>query len=404
MSTQNSHQRVFVSVLLLLLGAGWAANHFASLLGPLEDQQNLSGVTVNAAFGIYALGLLPSLLGGGALVDRIGARSVVLTGATLAAVGNTSLLFWHDEIGVLLGRFIVGLGVGLTTSAGTVWAGQIRPNGGSVVAGIALTSGFAIGPVISGTVVFLAPDYISIRVAFALTVVFSLCTVLLALLVGRATSRAQKTAEASTQSTAKAADVPYRTLGRALSAALPMAIWVFSTVTTAVVILSGRVSSGTVPDLLLPGLAALLSFGTGLLIQVISRRLAWGPVAGVAGSLLAAAGMGLVALGGSATAFPLFILTAVTLGAAYGLSLQQGLLDVSYLSPARTNGIAVGIFYVAAYLGFGLPVLLEALRPVTGDSLPFNLLAAAALVSALIRGIQLKRTTLFRRPGKAGDQ
>ena len=392
MSTRDSHQRVFVSVLLLLLGAGWAANHFASLLGPLRDWQELSGVTVNAAFGIYALGLLPSLLGGGVLVDRIGARGVVLTGAALAAVGNTSLLFWHDEIGVLIGRFIVGLGVGLTTSAGTVWAGQIRPNGGAVLAGIFLTTGFAVGPVFSGAIIYLTPERFSLPAAFALTVTFSLLTIALALIVGNATSQS-----ASRQTAHARVDAPYRTLGRALAAALPMALWVFSTVTTAVVILSARAQAGAIPDLLVPGLAALLSFGSGLLIQVISRRLAWGPGAGVAGSLLAAAGMGLAALGGTSLPPIIFVPACMVLGCAYGLSLQQGLLDVSYLAPAHSHGITIGIFYVAAYLGFGLPVIMELLLPLAGARAPFLVLALLALVSALIRFVQMARTDLLAR-------
>lgn len=393
MTTTESPRRVFVSVLLLLLGAGWAANHFASLLGPLRDWEELSGVTVNAAFGIYALGLLPSLLGGGALVDRIGARGVVLTGATLAAVGNTSLLFWHDEVGVLVGRFIVGLGVGLTTSAGTVWAGQIRPTGGSVLAGIFLTSGFAVGPVFSGAIIYLIPEAFSLAAAFALTVIFSLITVALALIVGRT----PKPTRAGTTATRTPVDAPYRTLGRALAAALPMAVWVFSTVTTAVVILSARAQAGAIPELLVPGLAALLSFGSGLGVQIISRRLAWGPGSGVAGSLLAALGMGFAAIGGSSLPMLLFVPACMILGCAYGLSLQQGLLDVSYLAPARSHGIAVGIFYVAAYLGFGLPVIMEVLLPVAGARAPFVVLALLALVSAVIRSLQIARTDLLVR-------
>lgn len=395
MRTEHPRQRVFVSALLLLLGAGWAANHFSSLLGPLRQWEDLSGITVNAAFGIYALGLLPSLLGGGVLVDRIGARGVVLTGATLAAAGNTSLLFWHDEVGVLVGRFIVGLGVGLTTSAGTVWAGQLRPHGGAVLAGIFLTSGFAVGPVFSGAILHLAPESYGLVAALALTVTFSLATVALALIIGNAappspTSPAQKASQ-------PLADAPYRTLGRALAAALPMAIWVFSTVTITIVILADRARAEVIPFVLVPGLAALLSFVPGLLIQVISRRRGWGPAAGVAGALLSAIGMGLAAIGGSSLSLSLFVPACMILGCAYGLSLQQGLLDVSYLAPANAHGLAVGIFYVAAYLGFSLPVLMEVALPVAGARVPFLLLAILALVSATIRMVQLKRTDLLVR-------
>jgi len=73
---------------------------------------------VHGAYGRDALGLLPSLLNGGGRADRLGARAVFLIGSTVVALGNASRLFWHDEVGVLLGRFVVGFGAGLAMSAG----------------------------------------------------------------------------------------------------------------------------------------------------------------------------------------------------------------------------------------------------------------------------------------------
>lgn len=70
MTRRGTRPRVFIAVALLFLNAGWDANHFASMSGTLREQEKLSGVPVNAVFGIYALGLLPSLLDGGALADR----------------------------------------------------------------------------------------------------------------------------------------------------------------------------------------------------------------------------------------------------------------------------------------------------------------------------------------------
>ena len=69
MSSRQS-ARVFMGVTLLLFTAGWAANHFASALGLIRDQQGVSSLLVNAAFGIYAIGMLPCLLLGGVFADR----------------------------------------------------------------------------------------------------------------------------------------------------------------------------------------------------------------------------------------------------------------------------------------------------------------------------------------------
>ena len=141
--------RVFIGVTLLLFTAGWAANHFASVLVLIREQLDVSSVLVNGAFGIYALGLLPSLLAGGVLADRFGARMVVLTGGVLSALGNLSLLAFHDGPSLLVGRFIVGLGVGLVVSAGTAWAGRLRGASGVTLAGIILTAGFMMGPIVT---------------------------------------------------------------------------------------------------------------------------------------------------------------------------------------------------------------------------------------------------------------
>ena len=86
----------------------------------------------------------------------------------------------------------------------------------------------------------------------------------------------------------------------------------------------------------------------------------------------------------------LFILASMALGTAYGLCLREGLLDIETFTPAGKRGTAVGIYYVATYLGFGLPVLLESLLPVAGPTIPLFVLAAVAVGSAAIRTVQLR--------------
>ncbi|MFD5867873.1 MFS transporter [Corynebacterium sp. NPDC060344] len=395
---------VFATVATLLLSAGWAANHFASVLVVLRDQQNYSPVLVNGAFGIYALGLVPCLLFGGIVADRIGARPVVLTGGTIAALGNLSLLLWHGAAGLMIGRFIVGLGVGLAVSAGTAWAGRLRGASGVTLAGIMLTSGFATGPIASGLLAYFLPASATVAVPFIVTVIFSLVAVAASAVVGDARHEPVELGAASRDAgddgdggVAKQS-VPDRDpdhghrrgMGIALATSLPMALWVFACVTTAFLVLAGRVSAHFDSGVLLPGMAAVFAFGSGLTAQALGRKYGFGPRSGIAGALFAAAGMTLAGLGAATPPVWLFIVASMLLGTAYGLCLREGLLDIETFSPPQRRGTAIGIYYVFTYLGFGLPVLLEALLPIAGPSIPLFVLAAVALGSAIVRFTQLR--------------
>lgn len=400
---------VFATVAALLLSAGWAANHFASVLVVLRDQQNYSPVLVNGAFGIYALGLVPCLLLGGMFADRFGARPVVLTGGAIAALGNLSLLFWHGAAGLMLGRFIVGLGVGLAVSAGTAWAGRLRGANGVTMAGIVLTSGFATGPIASGLLAHALPVSAAVTVPFLVSVVFSLLAVAASTIIGDARhepiqldaapggadepsgSREPSRTPAQSRPPAPAPKPAHRrSMGLALATSIPMALWVFACVTTAFLVLAGRVSAHFESGVLLPGVAAVFAFGSGLTAQALGRRYGWGPRSGIVGALFAAAGMTLAGLGAATPPVWLFILASMSLGTAYGLCLREGLLDIETFTPAGKRGTAVGIYYVATYLGFGLPVLLESLLPIAGPTIPLFVLAAVAVGSAVVRSMQLR--------------
>ncbi|MGB3699171.1 MAG: MFS transporter, partial [Gordonia sp. (in: high G+C Gram-positive bacteria)] len=123
--TTNSTDRRLWTVLALLFTTGWATNHFVAMMPVLHERNGIGDAALEVAFGIYAIGLLPGLLTGGGISDRIGRKPVVLTGATGAALGNLLMLLWHTEPGVIVGRFVVGLGVGLAVSAGTAWTADL---------------------------------------------------------------------------------------------------------------------------------------------------------------------------------------------------------------------------------------------------------------------------------------
>lgn len=384
--------RTGVVTLAALLAAGWATNHFAALLPVLADVSHISKPGLDAAFGLYALGLLPSLLLGGGLSDHRGRRPVVLTGLVLAGAGNLVMLAWPTLAGVVLGRLVVGLGVGMVASAGTAWAADQDAAKGAARAGVVLTSGFAIGPVASALITHVAPDRAGISVAYALPVVL---TGLAALAIVRSADSATRVVRATGEPADDARCTPFvadRRLGPALAAALPMGLWVFSCVVVAMIVLTERIGSehgGPV----LTALAAVLSLGTGILVQVATRRVAgWRPL-GVIGAGLAAVGFVIAGVAGVQMAFATFVLCSIILGCAYGLCLGQGLRDVERYAPRTHRGVATGLFYVVSYSGFALGFVLNTYEDGLGASTPLIVLGALALLTALARLSSVVRST-----------
>lgn len=379
-------RRGFISVLAVLLSTGWAANHFASLIPVLRVDEGLSHAVLDGVFGIYALGLLPGLLTGGALSDRVGRAVVVLPGALIASLGTVILLLWHDAPGLMVGRLVVGIGAGLAIGAGTAWAADLRGKSGTVMAGVVLTSGFALGPLFSGLLAQFAA--FPLATPFVVSAVLSVGSVAAAAVWSRtpAPTKAATFTQVPDRAERSGTDVK-----GALLWALPLAPWVFASATVSFVTMTARLGdrySGP----LLPGFAAALTLGAGILVQTAARHRNWGPQAGTVGAALAALGYLLVAVGGARPALGLFIVCALVLGTAYGLCLREGLLDLESLAPPASRGALTGIFYVGTYLGFGLPVLLVVIEPTMGPSLPLVILAAVAAVVAVVRFRRLRST------------
>lgn len=372
-------------MLLVLFSSGWATGHFTAMLPVLATSEGLSHVVVDAAFGIYVLGLLPGLLWGGRLSDRLGRRPLLLYGAAVAALGNLLLACWHDQWGISAGRLIIGVGVGVAMSTGTAWCADLGGASGAMLSGVALSAGFGCGPMVSAALsewVEPAPAG-----AFAVAGALSALTMVVVLVAARApaTSRASPAA-----SSAPGCDDRQESGRAALRTAVPMGMWVFACAAVAMVTMA-ELMQHRFNGPFLPAVASALAQAVAVAVQLGARRRGWGPRSGVVGAAAAAAGFGVVAAAGDTPTLSVFVIVTVLLGAAYGLCLRQGLIDIETLAPLRQRGTLAGIFYGVAYLGFGLPLLLAAIRPAAGIAGPMLVLAAGAAATALLRSVQLRR-------------
>ncbi|WP_198412400.1 MFS transporter [Nocardioides mangrovicus] len=369
------------AVLALLMATGWAANHFSALIPVYSSREHLSATLLDGVFGLYAVGLLPGLFLGGALSDRLGRPRVVLPGATLAALGTVALLLDHGSAGLLVGRLVVGLGAGLAFGAGTAWAADLGGATGTVLAGVLLTAGFGVGPLVSGVLAQWLPA--PLTTPFVVSLLLSVLAVAAAALVAvPATDHAGGRTPPPAQ--------PYQSAARTLGWSGPVGLLVFGSATLAIVPLPARLPAHYDGPFLV-GVACLLTLGAGIAAQALARRLRTGPRTGVVGALSSAAGFGLAAAGGTAVGLPLFVACCLLLGTAYGLCLREGLLDVETLAPPARRGLLTGVYYVITYVGFGLPLLLVAIEPAFGEVAPLVVLAGLGLAMALVRAVQLTR-------------
>jgi MFS family permease len=75
-------------VALLLFATGWGTNQFVALLPLYRTALGLSEEQAASLFGVYALTVVPGLIGGGPISDRRGRRPTAITAASIALVGT----------------------------------------------------------------------------------------------------------------------------------------------------------------------------------------------------------------------------------------------------------------------------------------------------------------------------
>lgn len=334
------------------------------------------------AFASYVLGLVPGLLGAAWLSQHVGKRRVMRPALVTSLVATALFLLGPGWTGTILGgRVLAGLATGVAMGPGTAWIKELcadAPVGtGARRATIALSTGFAGGPLVGGLLAHL--DLHPRLLPF----VPHLLLGTVALLLAWHTPEVDAT-DHSTPAVARVAQA----LGHPWfwARVVPSAPWVFGAVSVSFLYLAPRIAPGVDPALA-TGVAAGLTLGTGVLVQPSIRRFE----ARHRGRTLQL-GLGLVALGllagalGTAVRHPaLILLTAPLLGAAYGTLMVGGLTQVEANVPLHLLAPAASGFYCVTYVGFFAPFVIS-LLPGPPPALVLIVGAAVALTTlALVR-------------------
>ena len=376
----SSRSRAGASVVVALILAAVAAvpTAPAALYGTYEHVDGFPTAMVTVVFSTGIVGVLLGMFVLGHVSDLTGRKRMLLV-AVLIQLLALVVYAISPGLGVLLvARVISGLGAGIAVPTATAYILDLlddpkAPEGArraAILATAANLGGFALGPVICGLFAEFAPrplstTYIVLFVVLAVTIIPLL--------------RLPETRER--QPLTRAAFVPrFRVSAEHRAAVLAAGFAAFAGY--AVIGLFGALAPVILREVFdqtdkLAG-AALVGgvFGAAALTQVLlfaaPRRLQ--PALGLTGVLI---GLVLTTIGVLGAVELCFILGGVIAGGGAGLLARAGVATV-----ARVDPEAVSTFFVIAFLGFALPVVLVGLATL---AFPIELVVPvfAVLVAAL---------------------
>jgi MFS family permease len=374
----------------VLFGTGWGSNQFTPMLLVYRQTLGLGAGTLEAMFGFYALGLIPGLLVAGPVSDAYGRRRVVVPAAALSLAASLILVAGAQNAPLLFfGRLLAGLSNGAAFASGTAWLRECsRPPLGNADdqtaakrAAVAMTNGFALGPLAAG---LLGQWAGAPRVVPYLPHIALMAGVLVLL------RSAPETGAPGSGAAVWRMPWPAIRSGRFRALVAPMAPWVFAAPAIAFALLPsvagvGRATDGIALTAAITAFCAL----SGVSVQPLARRLGtrsqanW---AGVTGLLVLAGGLVLAVVTVQSHQAWLLVPCSIVFGSAYGLCLVSGLVEVQRLAGPSTLAGLTAVYCALTYTGFAAPYLLALAAPMASYAILLSVTAVLALTTAAFIG------------------
>src|SRR5579875_3613415 len=114
-----------------MFAVGWGANQFSPLLVAYRHDLRLSAGTLAGLFAVYAATLIPGLLVGGPVSDRIGRRPVVVPFVAASPVATVLLMAGSHSLAMIVaGRALAGLCSGVVFGSATAWVQELSADPG----------------------------------------------------------------------------------------------------------------------------------------------------------------------------------------------------------------------------------------------------------------------------------
>jgi hypothetical protein len=379
------HRLGFWAVAYALLAVMASATLSSPLYGLYRIRDHLSALTVTVIYAIFAVGTITALLSVPIIVPRVGRRGVMLGAVATMMCGAGVLAAWKALPGLLVGRLITGVAVGLAAGTAIVYLIELRaranPNGSPARAqtlGTAVTVGaLGLGPLIAGC--------LAEWVAHPLTVPYLVFVALGAVaLVGLAIApeTTAPTPPADGQASRPSRSVSVLAPGATATAAAFAATGLFAG-------LSGLFLATILhhPSHALSGAALCLVFSCGVVAQLATSGLPASRVLAV-GTVSMVVGLGLLvtSVRVSTPSLPLFLVGGALIGAGAG-AVFKGTTGIVLGATAPERRLsATSDLLVALYVGLSIPVIGAGVALDRGASPPDTVLVFAVLVGLGVVG------------------
>lgn len=383
-----------VGVVAASVGVAFGAGAGSPLLVLDQESWGFPAWQLTAAFSIYAVTLLGTLLIAGRLSDHVGRRPV-LVGSLLLLLAAGALFVTADHIAwIVLARAVQGVATGAATSTFTALIIELAPARArqalTVTTSAAPVAGLGLGAFLTGAAVEHASR--------PTVLVFGLLSVLLVLgiaatLAARETVARRPGAWASLRPRVA---VP-RPARHALAVLAPLvaAGWMYSGLFLGLVPSIDRDVLGITGPTASAGLVALQPVAAALAGVVAMRVTATRGAR--AGALLLVAGAVLAASAVHEASVPLLAVAAIIGGAGQGAAFGSVVRILAPLVGTEYRGGLMAAVYLIAYTGYGAPVLIAG--AVTGRAgLATTAIAYTSVVAALAGWAVLARVLDGRRP------
>ncbi|RKR87931.1 putative MFS family arabinose efflux permease [Micromonospora pisi] len=356
----RAHGRGFWAVALAFL-AIMALGTLPSPLYPLYQQQDhFSTFTITLIYSAYAAGVLVSLFTAGHISDWHGRRRVLAPAVAVSALSALVFLLWPELPGLVVGRVLGGMAVGVVAATATVWLAELHrahrpdasPRRAQLVASVANLGGLGLGPLIAGLLAEYAPHplrlpYVVLLVALALALVGVLLS-----------PDSRELPNPRPRYRAQRISVPAAARSR-FYAALAGAFLAYGGLGV-LVGLSGTFLAGTLhhPSRALAGAAVFLVFAAGVAVQLttlnwsIRRSLAVGMV-----GLVAGVGLLVLAAWLPTPSLTVFLVGGVLTGVGAGALFKGTLGTAVAISNPESRAEALAGLFLAGYLGLSVPVI-----------------------------------------------
>src|SRR5580692_7224454 len=351
------------------------------LYGLYRARDNLSALTITVVFAIFAAGTIAMLRSDNYVAARIGRRGVMLAAVATMMVAMAVLALWKDLPGLLIGRLITGVAVGLAAGTAITYLIELRlrANPGASAArattiGTAVTVGaLGIGPLIAGC--------LAQWVSQPLTVPY-LVFIVLGVLALAGLRAAPETGAPVSGTAARGQPASPRPKPRlpVPAAAATLAGFAANGLFAG---LSGLFLATTLhhPSHALSGASLFILFSCGVASQLATARLA-APRVLSAGTVSMLAGLALlvVSVRLSAPSLALFLIGGALIGAGSGAVFKGTTGIVLAASPPQSRVAMTSALLIALYVGLSVPVIGAGVALDLGASAPNTVLGFAILV------------------------